>query len=195
MSTALILVDIQQDYFPQGRMELVGSVEASVEAKRLLTYFRKEMLHVVHVRHISTKKDATFFLPDTEGINFHENVRPIVNEKIVKKHFPNSFRDTDLNEYLVSKGVGELVVCGMMSHMCIDATVRAAFDKGYSCFVARDACATKNLIFDGVDIPAGHVHGAYMAALAAVYAKVQTAAEIIETLKKRLKGSSDPMIP
>jgi len=186
MNTVLILVDIQQDYFPQGRMELVGSIETSREAKRLLTYFRSKNLPTVHVQHVSTKKGATFFLPGTEGINFHESVSPIAGETIIEKHFPNSFRDTNLNEYLESKGVGELVICGMMSHMCIDATVRAAFDKGYSCFVAHDACATKDLVFGGVDIPAAQVHGAYMAALAAVYATVQSAEENIEMLAKRL---------
>jgi len=185
MSTALLLVDIQQDYFPLGRMELIGSIEASLEAKRLLAYFRKEALPVVHLQHISTRKDATFFLPDTEGVSFHENVRPIVTETIIEKHFSNGFRDTNLHECLESKGVEELVVCGMMSHMCIDATVRAAFDRGYSCLVAHNACATKNLIFDGVDIPARQVHGAYMAALAAAYARVLCAAEVIEILYTR----------
>jgi nicotinamidase-related amidase len=186
MNTALVLIDIQQDYFPGGRMELVGSVEASREAGRLLEYFRKENLPVVHVRHISTGKDATFFLPDTEGIDFHENVRPLVAETVIEKHFPNGFRDTNLNEYLGSREVGELVICGMMSHMCIDGTARAAFDRGYCCFVAHDACATRNLAFGGVDIPAGHVHGAYMAALAAVYARVLSARDIIEMLMKRV---------
>jgi nicotinamidase-related amidase len=184
MSTALIIIDIQQDYFPKGRMELAGAIEASLEARRLLVYFREEALHVVHVQHISTRMDAAFFLPDTEGINFHKNVTPVFNEKIVNKHFPNSFRDTDLDEYLKSIAISELVVCGMMSHMCIDATVRAAFDKGYTCLVAHDGCATRNLNFNGVDIPAGHVHGAYMAALSSVYAKVMSAAEIIERLKR-----------
>jgi nicotinamidase-related amidase len=185
MNIALILVDIQQDYFPQGRMELAGSIEASREAKRLLTYFRSKNLPIVHVQHVSTKKGATFFLPGTEGINFHENVSPISGETIIEKHFPNSFRETNLNEYLEAKGVGELVICGMMSHMCIDATVRVAFDKGYSCLVAHDACATRGLVFGGVDIPAAHVHGAYMAALEAVYAKVQSAEENVGMLVKR----------
>jgi nicotinamidase-related amidase len=185
MNTALILVDIQQDYFPQGRMEVVGSFDASREAGRLLNYFRKENLPVVHIQHISVRKDATFFLPGTVGINFHDNVKPIAGETVIEKHFPNSFRDTNLKKCLDLKGADELVVCGMMSHMCIDATVRAAFDKGYSCFVAHNACAAKNLVFGGVDIPAAHVHGAYMAALAAVYGKVQTSEEIIEMLAKR----------
>ena len=89
---------------------------------------------------------------------------------MVKKHFPNSFRDTDLEKELLSRGIKELVICGMMSHMCIDTTTRAAFDKGYTCLVAHDACATRNMVFNGIEIPAAHVHGAYMAALGAVFA-------------------------
>ena len=162
MKPALVLVDIQLAYFPNGRMEVEGAVEASRMAKRLLDHFREKNLPAVHVQHIAARPGATFFLPNTEGINFHETVKPLSNETVIRKHFPNSFRDTQLQEYLVSKGTTELVICGMMSHMCIDATVRTAFDKGYACTVAHDACATRNLVFNGSDIPANHVHGAYM---------------------------------
>lgn len=182
MNTALILVDIQQDYFPGGKMELVGSLDASHQAGQMLAYFRKENLPIIHVQHLSMRKDATFFLPDTDGILFHENVRPLAGEKVIEKHFPNSFRDTGLKAYLDSLGVRELVICGMMSHMCVDATVRAAFDYGYTCLVAHDACATRGLVFNGVDISARHVHGAFMAALAAVYAGAQSTEEIISKL-------------
>ncbi len=179
MKPALLLVDIQQDYFPNGRMEVVGAIEASQVAKRLLDHFRQRGLPVVHVQHIAARPGATFLLPNTEGIGFHENVTPLPGEAVIKKHFPNSFRDTDLHEHLLAKGIKELVICGMMSHMCIDATTRAAFDKGYACMVAHDACATRNIAFNGIDIPASHVHGSYMAALAAVYANVLSAEEII----------------
>lgn len=179
MKQALVLVDIQKDYFPKGRMEVVSAVEASRAAKRLLDHFREKNLPVVHIQHIATRPGATFLLPDTDGISFHESVAPLSDETVIKKHFPNSFRDTALQEQLDSQGIKELVICGMMSHMCIDATTRAAFDKGYSCSVAHDACATRNLVFQGFEIPAAHVHGAYMAALGAVYAKVSSAAEII----------------
>jgi nicotinamidase-related amidase len=185
MKPALVLVDIQRDYFPKGRMEVVGAVEASLVARKLLDRFRKNKLLIIHIQHISTRAGATFFVPNTEGINIHESVAPLPNETVIKKNFPNSFRDTQLHEYLVSKGIKELVICGMMSHMCIDATVRAAFDKGYACVVAHDACAARNLVFNGSDIPANNVHGAYMAALGAVYAKILTAEEIIEKLRKR----------
>jgi nicotinamidase-related amidase len=182
MKPALVLVDIQKDYFPNGRMELVGAAEASKAAKKLLDHFREKNLPVVHIQHISTRPGSTFFLPNTEGINFHESVAPLSGERIITKHFPNSFRDTALQEYLASMGVKELIICGMMSHMCIDTTVRAAFDKGYQCMVAHDACATRNLVFHNVEIPANHVHGAYMAALGAVFAKVLSAEEIIGKL-------------
>ena len=179
MSQALVLVDIQKDYFPQGRMEVAGALDAARSAVRLLEHFRKKKLPVIHIQHISARPGATFFLPGTEGINFYEGVTPISNETIIRKNFPNSFRDTNLQEYLEFRGIKELVICGMMSHMCIDATVRAAFDKGYACIVAHDACATRNLLFNGTDIPTAHVHGAYMAALGSVYAKALTAEEII----------------
>jgi nicotinamidase-related amidase len=182
MNPALVLVDIQQDYFPKGRMEVVGAVEASLVAKKLLDYFREDNLPIVHIQHIASRPSATFLLPNTEGINFHESVKPLPGEMVIKKHFPNSFRDTELEKYLLSKGIKDLIICGMMSHMCIDTTTRAAFDLGYTCMVAHDACATRNMSFNGTDIPAQHVHGAYMAALGAVFAKVLNTDEIIDNL-------------
>jgi nicotinamidase-related amidase len=180
MNTALILVDIQRDYFPGGKMEVAGAIEASGNAGILLNHFRERKLPIVHVQHVSTRADATFFLPDTEGLVFHERVVPLPHEIVVQKHFPNSFRDTELRKHLVSMEINELVICGMMSHMCIDATVRAAFDMGYGCIVAHDACATRDLEFNGIRIPAAHVHGSFMAALGAVYARLMTVRDIIE---------------
>ncbi len=182
MKPALLLVDIQRDYFPQGRMEVDGADEASRMAGRLLAAFREKGFPVLHVQHIAARKGATFLLPGTEGIEFHENVKPLAGERVITKHYPNSFRGTDLREQLLALDVRDLVICGMMSHMCIDATTRAAFDNGYSCFVAHDACATRNLLFGGSEIPAAHVHGSFMAALGAVYAKVSTSADIIASL-------------
>lgn len=182
MSTALILVDIQRDYFPGGKMEVVGATEAGGRAAILLDYFRRKDLPVLHVRHVSTRPDAAFFLPGTEGLDFHENVLPLPAEKIITKHFPNSFRDTDLAMYLEAMKAEKLVICGMMSHMCIDATTRAAFDLGYDCIVAQDACATRDLEFQGMHVPAAHVHAAFMAALGAVYAKVVSVREMLESL-------------
>ncbi len=182
MSKALVIIDIQKDYFPGGRMEVVNSENAAQMAKSLLDAFRKNNENIVHVQHVSTREGATFFLPETDGVKIHESVSPLVGEKIITKHFPNSFRGTDLEDYLHGKGVKQIIFCGMMSHMCIDATVRAAFDKGFTCVVAEDACATRNLSHGGIDVTNSDVHASYMAALGSVYANVIYSKEIIEQM-------------
>lgn len=172
MKQGLILIDIQNDYFPGGKMELVGMEKAANNAGKLLNKFREVKLPVFHVQHISSRPGATFFLPGTEGMNVHESVAPLPGELVVQKSFPNSFRDTLLLNHLNGADVQGVVICGAMSHMCVDATTRAAFDLGFSCVVIDDACATRDLQHKGKVIEAEKVHGAFMAAFAALYAKV-----------------------
>lgn len=183
MKTALLCVDLQQDYFPGGRMELAGAVEAARLAARLQDFCRGEGLPLIHMQHLMIREGATFFLPGTDGIRFFEASQPLPGETVLQKHFPNSFRETGLAELLRERGVQRLLIAGMMSHMCIDATVRAAFDMGFQCLLAHDACATRDLEFRGTIIPAAKVHGAFMAALAVVYARVLSVAELIESLE------------
>lgn len=182
MKTALLIIDIQNDYFPGGKMELVGSTQASSGAARLLAAFRREHWPVFHVQHISMQPKATFFLQDTPGAEIFEAVRPLPSESVIIKNYPNSFRDTDLHEALRSAEVDSLLICGMMSHMCVDATVRAAFDAGFSVALAHDACATRALDFNGISVPADHVHASFMAALGSVYARLQSVEDILENI-------------
>jgi nicotinamidase-related amidase len=181
MNSCLILVDLQNDYFPGGKMELVGIEEAAANAQILLNEFRKANAPVIHIRHISARPGATFFLPGTDGAEINQSVTPKDDEIVVVKSFPNSFRGTSLWEILKEGKTDGLVICGAMSHMCIDATTRAAFDLGFSCIVAEDACATRDLIFKGKTIKASDVHASFMAALSAPYARVMSSREIIET--------------
>jgi nicotinamidase-related amidase len=180
-ATALLLVDIQNDYFDGGRMPLHESAQAAVQARALLERFRALGLPVVHVQHISTHPGATFFLPKTPGAHIHESVTPLADEAVVVKHFPNSFRETTLLEVLSEHAVRTLVIAGMMTHMCVDAAVRAAADHGFSCTVAQDACATRDLDFDGRTIAAEEVHAAFLAALSTAYAQVLPTKKILET--------------
>jgi nicotinamidase-related amidase len=179
MKTGLLLIDLQNDYFPGGKMELAGILQAAGKARLLLDHFRKNNLPVYHVQHISLRPGATFFLPRTEGGKIHTAVEPLAGEKVFQKHFPNSFRETQLLEILRNHGVDDLMVAGAMSHMCVDATVRAACDLGFTCTVIEDACATKDLEFRGSLVPAAHVHRAFMAALHGAYAKVVSAEEVL----------------
>jgi len=172
MKQGLILIDIQNDYFTGGKMELVGMDRAANNAKKLLDKFRKAKLPIFHVQHISNRAGALFLLPDTEGVKLHESVAPLSNEIAVQKNFPNSFRDTSLLNHLNDANIEEVVICGAMSHMCVDATTRAAFDLGYHCVVIEDACATRDLQHKDKVVGAENVHAAFMAALAVLYGKV-----------------------
>ena len=179
MSQALIIVDIQNDYFPGGKMELVGAREAASEAARLLRAFRERGAPVFHIRHISTRPGATFFLPNTEGMKIHESVAPLASETVITKHFPNGFRETRLLDVLRAANIQRLAIAGMMTHMCIDATTRAAADLGFECELAQDACATRDLTFGGAKVAAKDVHTAFLASLNGAFAKVLPARDII----------------
>lgn len=182
MTTALLLIDIQNDYFSGGAMEVVGATTAAAQAANLLGTFRRKALPVIHIQHVATRPGATFFLPDTIGAEIHESVRPTTHEPVFKKRFPNSFRETPLLEHLRSAKISRLVIAGMMTHMCIDTTTRAAADLGFACALAQDGCATRALSFNGVQVSAERVQAAYLAALTGLFAKVLPAAELCADL-------------
>lgn len=177
MNEALLLVDIQNDYFEGGNMELHQPEKAAQKAKEVLKLFREKQKTVIHVQHIANNEGATFFLPDTVGIQIHDDVQPIAKERVIQKHHPNSFLRTNLLGTLKTEKIDLLVICGMMTHVCIDATVRAASDFGFQCIVIEDACTTKDLEFQGNLIPAVHAHQSFMSALefGDIYATVMSA--------------------
>jgi nicotinamidase-related amidase len=172
MTKALVIIDIQNDYFPGGAMELVGSVEAAEVAAQIQQDFRNQGLPVINVQHIAKSPSATFFLPGTEGAEIYESVKPAEGELAIVKHFPNAFRETTLLESLKDLKVTELVIVGMMTHMCIDTTVRAASDLGFDVTVHGAACATKDLEFAGRVTAAADVQTAFLSALDGSFATV-----------------------
>jgi nicotinamidase-related amidase len=180
--TALLLVDIQNDYFPGGGNPLEGSVAAAANAARLLEFFRRSEHPVFHVQHVSNRPGAACFLPGTDGVKIHERVAPRAGEIVLQKHHPNAFRGKELLTQLSMACVARLVICGMMTHMCVDATVRAAADFKLECVVAGDACATKALSYGGRAVAAQDVQAAFLAALAAAYAKVLSTDEALALL-------------
>jgi len=182
MTTALVLIDLQNDYFPGGAMELVGSDAAVEQARTLLAAFRQRGLPLFHIQHISKRPGATFFLPNTKGAEIHSAVAPTAGETVVNKHFPSSFRETTLLEKLRAAGASKVVFAGMMTHMCVDTTVRAAADLGFECLLAQDGCATRNLQFAGSQVDAQQVQLSYLAALNGAFAKVQPAQDVAAAL-------------
>jgi nicotinamidase-related amidase len=172
MNKALLIIDIQNDYFVNGRMPLTNPDKAAANAKLLLEEFRAKGLPVIHIQHVSIRPTATFFLPNTQGVQIHESVKPMGGEKIIIKHYPNSFRETDLLDFLRSRSITDLVICGMMTHMCVDATTRAAKDYDFNIVLVGDACATKDLEINGARVNSIDVQNSFLAALNYFYATV-----------------------
>lgn len=179
MARALVIVDIQDDYFPGGKFPLVGPEAAAARAARLLDGFRAAGETIVHVRHVWDEPDAAFMKPGTPGIEINAAVAPRDGETVISKAHPNAFLETPLEQTLRAAGADELVVCGMMTSMCVDATVRAAADLGFDVAVAHDACAAPDLEFGGRRVAAADVHAAFLAALGSGYARVAAADELL----------------
>lgn len=170
MTQALLLVDLQNDYFPGGAFPLPAIDACVANAAKVLRWARARGVRVIHVQHRELDPAVGFLLEGSPGAGTHVAVAPANGEPVVVKRHPNSFRETALVEALA--GIDTVVVVGAMSNMCVDATARAAADLGYGVTVVEDACAASDLDFGGRTIPAETVHGAFMAALASAYGRV-----------------------
>ena len=179
MARGLLIIDIQRDYFPGGAYPLAEPEAAATAAREVLDSFRAAGEPVVHLKHVWDEPDATFMRPGTEGVEIHPLVAPAEDERVIEKSAPNGFVDTRLEEELRGAGIDSLVVAGMMSSMCVDATVRAAVDLGLKVSVVHDACAAPDLEFDGLAVPGAMVHAAFMGALADGYADVVSGQDLL----------------
>lgn len=171
MSECLLIIDIQNDYFPGGAMELDKANEAVNNAAELLMKFRMADKPIIFVQHIGDEK-SSFFIPGTHGIELHDMVKALPQETLIQKQFPNAFKGTALLEILNKSEINEIVICGMMTHMCIDSTVRAAYDLGFKCILIADACATKHLEYEDLIVHAREVQASYLSAIDGTFAKV-----------------------
>lgn len=169
-SRVILVVDLQNEYWPSGNFALQGIEAAAANAARVIDHARAKGDLVVNIRH--EMPGGPLFVPGSTGAEINDAVRPAPGEPVITKNFPNSFRDTGLGDLLREKGIGDVVVVGAMSHMCVDATVRAANDLGYKTTTIHDACATRDLDFNGVTIPAKQVHATLMSALSFAYGEV-----------------------
>lgn len=175
---AVIVIDLQKDYLTNGKFALVGIDKAIANVVRVVEAARSSGDKVIHVRHESPA-DAPFFAVGTEGAEIIPAVDPVDGELVITKNYPNAFRQTELKEVLDAETIEDVVLVGAMSHMCIDATSRAAVDLGYNTTIVEDACATRDIEFNGNVVPAAQVHAAFMSALAFAYGKVVATEDLI----------------
>lgn len=175
---ALILIDIQNIYFTEGGYHLYQPELAARQAKKVLNSFRAAGLPVIHIKH---RFDTGGYREDSEYLNrIYWEVQPEDNETVIEKSCPNAFLCTNLARVLQELGVTNVVIAGMMSHMCVDTTVRACQDYGLQVTVIPDACTTLNLCWKGHELDAALVHMVYMAGLEGAFAKMVPADEMIQ---------------
>jgi len=172
MKKALIIIDLQNDYFKDGANELQEIDEVLIQTNKLIKFAREKSYKIYFIQHFSQKEGASFFLPHTQGVKLHKDLE-INGDMVIKKNYPNSFRDTILKKELDKENINELIICGAMTHMCIDTTVRAGFDMGYKIELVSDACATKDLVFQDTVIKAQDVQASFMSALNGIFCEVK----------------------
>ncbi|MFC2164283.1 cysteine hydrolase family protein [Acidobacteriota bacterium] len=168
--TALLLIDIQNFYFPGGMLPLENPEDASLNARKILDKFREKGDLVVHIRHNAQS-----------GADIHNSVSPVEGEKVISKNYANAFKDTDLLEFLKLNKIKHLVIVGMQTHMCLEAATRAARDYDFDCTVIADACTTRDLKHGDTIIKAQDVHLSTLSSLNGTYAEVMTTEEFLDT--------------
>lgn len=181
MKKALLIIDVQNFYF-EGPGRLFEPEKAAKQIAKVLKHFRATNQPVIHVQHIGEKKDESGSNDSITAI--HDSVSPIEGEVIIQKAYPSAFLKTNLREVLNGLQIEELVVVGMMSHMCVDTTVRAAADFGYKVTVLHDCCTTKNLRFQNTTIDAVTVHKAFMASFVGFFAEVLGTQEYLDSVSE-----------
>jgi nicotinamidase-related amidase len=166
--TALLIIDIQNFYFPNGSLPLFEPEKAALNTQKILKKFRNNNLTIIHIKHNTSS-----------GNEIHEFVKPIEGEKVINKDKANSFVNTDLLEYLKENNITDLIICGMQTHMCVEAATRAASDYGFNCTVIEDACTTRDLKFGDNTVRAKDVHSSTLSTLNETYAEILTTQEYL----------------
>lgn len=154
IKTALLIVDIQDFYFPGEGPGLHNAIPVSLKAKEVLQNFREKKQLVVHIRHLAEK-----------GFDIHKNVAPFDGEKIITKKYVNSFQNTDLLTYLKTNNINRIVIIGMQTQMCVEAATRAGADLGFECVLIHDACATRDVTYAGKTVKADDVQTSTLATI------------------------------
>ena len=119
---AVLIVDVQKalvEAHPYREEEFLQELENLADSAR------KAGTEIIYVRHDGGAGDE--LESGTEGWKIHEAVEPKTGERIFDKSFNSAFLETDLEEYLKEKQITDLILMGMQTEYCIDATCKAAF--------------------------------------------------------------------
>lgn len=195
MSRALLLIDVQKDYFAGGKHVLPGMDGLLGSVATLIEAFRAKGEHIVFVQHVTHDVDPSLpFAPYTVGAELSDGLQPEPHDLLITKSTPNAFFQTWLDAMLRGRCVTELVIAGAMTQTCIDSTARGALDFGYAVTVASDACVAGPIHWQDKTIPQEDVQQTFLAALALLM-PVRSVADIIAPEPETLGPDDDPPPP
>ncbi|MFV0443289.1 MAG: cysteine hydrolase family protein [Planctomycetaceae bacterium] len=143
MSKALLVIDVQNDYFPDGKFPLWNTNAVLANIERIIGRAKADGISVIFVQHIVKGEQAPFFCEDTSGVKIHPRLLDVSPESVVvEKCHADSFLDTALEKTLKRKDITELLVCGMMTHNCVTHTAMSQSAAKYNITVLPDCCTT-----------------------------------------------------
>jgi len=145
VTNALLVIDLQNDYFPGGKFPLWNTDAVLQNIVRAIEKANAQGIPVIHIQHIANSKlgIAPFFNEGTAGADIHPRILAAApTAPIVVKEFADSFEKTTLEETLARLGVDELLMCGMMTQNCVTHTAISKAAEKYSVAVLVDCCTT-----------------------------------------------------
>ncbi len=145
MTKALLVIDLQNDYFPGGKFPLWNTDVVLKNIERAIETANAQGVPVIHIQHIANSKMgiAPFFNEGTPGADIHPCILAAAPKApIVVKEFADSFEKTTLEATLTKLGVTELLICGMMTQNCVTHTAISKVAEKYSVSVLVDCCTT-----------------------------------------------------
>lgn len=155
--TALLIIDIQNDYFPKGKFPLWNTDKILINIKELIAKANQQYIPVFLIQHVSSapKGMAAFFEKGSEGANIHPEIIAICpNAEVIQKQHADSFYQTHLEKSLEKFDIDELLICGMMTQNCVTHTAISKKAEKYKVSIIEDCCTTTDSMIHKVALNA-----------------------------------------
>lgn len=154
---ALVIIDLQNDYFPGGKFPLWNTPTILENIKGVITKAQKQDIPIIIIQHIANDElgIAPFFNKHTVGANNHpEIINAVPEAKIIVKQFADGFEQTNLEQVLEELEINELLICGMMTQNCVTHTAISKKAEKYKVSILIDCCTTVNEMLHNIALHA-----------------------------------------
>lgn len=177
---ALLIIGLQNSNSNENEFDISKSGLVLQSISNALNYFRKNELPIFHIKDFNSNNQQSF-------VDSISDLVPLMNELVIEKSNFNSFYQTNLHEELSKLEIEHLVICGVMTDLSIDATVRNAKELNYQVTLLSDACVARDLELNGIKFPGVLVNNIYLASLNNSYANIVSTKEYISIQEQNKK--------